>query len=429
MTLKRIDAGPAGRIEVGESLPYNRPITRSVEWLAQPVDRKEPRWQPEKPPVLAVEFHIQAGDQTLVLHRPVWHRYVDRIRGELTRPFEVAPPVWVRIAEPVFLFPTGQSRQITALVRSAGPNRSGSVSIDVPAGWSIEPAQRPFSLASDGQEAALSFEVTPPAGATTVELRAVASVGEHRVASGVFVIDYPHIPPQTIFPPAEAKLVRADIRVFAKRIGYVMGAGDEVADALRQIGAEVTLLTGEDLARGDLGRFDTIVTGVRAWNTRPDLRANQHRLIDYVQNGGTIVVQYNVLEGGFGGGDSKLLDNIGPWPIKFSRERVSREDAPVEVLAAGHPLLTSPNRITAADWDGWVQERGLYFPTAWDPKYQPVVSTHDPDERPLAGGILYARHGKGAYVFTSFSWFRQLPAGVPGAWRIFANLLSAGKTQ
>jgi hypothetical protein len=273
------------------------------------------------------------------------------------------------------------------------------------------------------------FYVTPPEAASAVEARAVASAGGRQVTAGVLVIDYPHIPPQTLFPAAGARLVRSDVKVLSKRVGYIMGAGDEVPEALRQIGCEVTLLSPEDLVRADLGRFDAIVTGVRAYNTRPDLRANQHRLLDYVSNGGTVVVQYNVLEGGFMGGDPKLLDRIGPWPIQLSRDRVTVEDAPVEVLRSSHPLLSRPNQITSADWNGWVQERGLYFAREWDPRYETVVSSHDPGERPLAGGILFARFGKGAYVFTAYSWFRQLPAGVPGAYRIFANLLSAGRAQ
>jgi hypothetical protein len=208
-----------------------------------------------------------------------------------------------------------------------------------------------------------------------------------------------------------------------------MGAGDEVPHALRQIGCEVTLLGPEDLARGDFSRFDAVVTGVRAYNTRPDLRANQHHLLDYVANGGTMVVQYNVLEGGFMGGNPSLLDHIGPYPVKVSRDRVTVEDTPVEVLKSGHPLLSSPNVITAADWKGWVQERGLYFASTWDPKYETVIACGDPGEKALPGGMLYTRYGKGAYVFTAYAWFRQLPAGVPGAYRIFANLLSAGRTQ
>jgi hypothetical protein len=237
------------------------------------------------------------------------------------------------------------------------------------------------------------------------------------------VIDYPHIEPQVVFAPAAVEVVRADVRVLAKTVGYVMGAGDQVPEALRQLGCEVTLLSARDLASGELGRFDAIITGVRAFNVRPDLRASFQRLLEYAQNGGTVVVQYNVLER-----DTKGLENIGPYPIRVGRERVAVEEAPVTFTSPDSPLLAAPNRIGPEDFEGWIQERGLYFADEWNPQYQTLLASHDPGEKPLAGGTLYARYGKGAYVFTAYSWFRQLPAGVPGAFRVFANLLSAGKT-
>jgi hypothetical protein len=282
-------------------------------------------------------------------------------------------------------------------------------------------------LEREGELAALTFEVTPPADPGAVELRAVARVGGAMIRYGVDAIRYDHIPPQTLFPPARVSLVRTEVKLLSHRVGYVMGPGDEVPDGLRQLGAEVTLLGPAELARGDLARFDAIVTGVRAFNTRPDLRANMGRLLEYSQNGGTVVVQYNVLEGGFGGGNPRLLDNIGPWPIRIGRDRVSVEEAPMVPVSPDHPLLQAPNRIVEDDYRGWVQERGLYFAAEWDNRYQPVWTMHDPGEPPRPGGVLYARHGKGVYIFTALSWFRQLPAGVPGAYRIFANFLSAGK--
>jgi hypothetical protein len=314
-------------------------------------------------------------------------------------------------------------------LRSWGGKRTGSVRVALPSGWSAKPASQQFELTHDGQETTVRFAVTPPSGESVAQAKAIATVDGHELSSGVLVIDYPHIPPQTLFPAVEARLVRTDVKVLSKRVGYVAGAGDEVPDALRQIGCDVTFLTPEDLARGNLAQFDAIVTGVRAYNTRADLRANQHRLLEYVNAGGTMVVQYNVLEGGFMGGNPALLERIGPYPLRVSRERITNEDAPVEVLKTGHPLLSSPNAITSRDWSGWVQERGLYFANQWDPKYETVIASQDPGEKPLPGGMLYARYGKGAYVFTGYSWFRQLPAGVPGAYRIFANLLSAGRTR
>jgi hypothetical protein len=204
-----------------------------------------------------------------------------------------------------------------------------------------------------------------------------------------------------------------------------MGAGDLIPEALRQLGCEVILLGPDDLARGDLSHFNAIVTGVRAYNVRADLRASQHRLMQYVRNGGTAVVQYNVLDGA----DSSALSSLGPYPFRIGRARVSVEEAPVDFLRPGHALLSFPNKITPADFEGWIQERGLYFATEWDSHYETLISSNDPGEKPLPGGLLFARYGKGVYIFTAYSWFRQLPAGVPGAYRIFANLLSAGKAQ
>ena len=237
------------------------------------------------------------------------------------------------------------------------------------------------------------------------------------------VISYPHFPAQVVFPPPVSELVRADIRILAKRIGYVMGAGDQIPESLGQLGCEVTLLTAEDLAGGDLGGFDAIVTGVRAYNVRPDLRANQRRLLDYVSNGGTLAVQYNVLDRG---DSADALSKIGPYPMHITHDRVTAEEAPVAFTDPRDPLLRIPNVISKADFSGWVQERGLYFASDWDPRYKTLFEAHDPGEPPHAGGTLYTRYGKGIYVFTAYSWFRQLPAGVPGAFRVFANLLSAG---
>jgi len=200
----------------------------------------------------------------------------------------------------------------------------------------------------------------------------------------------------------------------------VMGAGDEVPQALEQLGASVRLLSAEDLTSGDLRRFDAIVTGVRALNVRSDLLAASRRLLDYVREGGTLVVQYNTA-------DSPRAAGLAPYPLKPSANRVSVEEAPVTFPNPDLPLLHQPNEITARDFDGWVQERGLYFMGSWDERYQPVFACNDPGEPSQLGGALFTRYGKGVYIYTGYSWFRQLPAGVPGAYRIFANLVSAGR--
>ena len=419
--------------------PYSGPY-----WLDLPKDgalysAKDPQeiGDADNAPVLQAVFHVRVAGTDLELTRPVQHRYVDRVYGELVRPLAIVPPVAVSLDQPSLVFPDGKAKHVDVQVKSNAGKETGDIHLDLPAGWKSDPAMRHFELGSTDEQTAVEFDVTPPVASTVGKVKAVADVGERQVGVGIELITYPHIPVQTLFPPAESTLVRADVKTLSHRIGYVMGAGDEVPEALRQMGCEVTLLSGEDLSRGDLTRFDAIVTGVRAWNVRPDLRANYQRLYDFAQKGGTLVVQYNTPEGGQGAGptgapptESSLLAHIGPYPIQLSRnDRVTVEEAPVAFPNPKISLLQAPNKITNADFDGWIQERGLYFADKWDAKYQTVLESHDPGEMPLPGGMLFTRLGKGAYVFTAYSWFRELPAGVPGAYRIFANILSAGKVQ
>jgi LmbE family N-acetylglucosaminyl deacetylase len=428
-------------------LLYNKPVTKLVDWaIASDQPYTQPYWLerprkgdvyiipdqrllglPENPPLLSAQVTIKVDDQAITIERPVINRYIDRVRGELTRPVAVVPPVATDMPENALVFPTTASKRIETPVRANAPNQTGIVRLVAPQGWRVDPAERSFQIADAGQQVVLSFDVTPPGAGSIAELRGAASVSGKDISVGMDVIDYPHIPVQTLFPPAQSRIARADIKTLAKNIGYIMGAGDEVPQALEQIGCRVTLLTNDDLARGDLSRFDAIVTGVRAWNVRRDLRANRQRVFDYVSQGGTLVVQYNVLEGGPGRGNARVSDPIGPYPIEVSHDRVTVEDVPVAFPNPSSPILHVPNEITKGDFAGWVQERGLYFASKWDAKYQSLLESHDPGEKPLAGGTLFTRYGKGAYIFTGYSWFRQLPAGVPGAYRIFANFLSAGK--
>jgi len=367
----------------------------------------------------------------------------------------------VSLPEHALVFGDAKPRRIEVAVKSNGGKVAGDLRLDVPAGWSAEPASSHFELGATEEQTNVFFNLVPPAGDSRGKIRAIAQVGTHTISTGTEVIQYPHITTQTLLPPAEAALVRADIKILSKTVGYIMGAGDDVPQAIRQLGCEVTLLTESDLAHGDLTRFDAIVTGVRAFNTRPDLRANYQRLFDYTSNGGTLIVQYNVPEGGAppppaaaaaapgqatpatppapsapppptaaAAIEGGLLAHVGPYPIRFSRnDRVTREDAPITFPNPELRLLHVPNQITAADFDGWVQERGLYFSDEWDPKYLSVLESHDPGEMPLQGGMLFTKLGKGAYIFSAYDWFRELPAGVAGAYRLFANMLSAARTQ
>ena len=372
-------------------------------------------------------FQVSLGGETIELERPVVNRYVDQVRGELTRPIIVAPAVAVGFSERSLVFPSATARSIEVQLRANQPNVAGDLSIEAPAGWRVEPAIRKFAIEDLGGMTTAQFTLTPPANDSVGDLRAVARVGGAEFRHDMRIIDYEHIPAQTVFNDSRIAVVRTDARTLAKRVGYVMGAGDDVPASLRQLGVEVIALSPDDLARADLSGFDAIVTGVRAYNVRKDLRANQPRLLEYVEKGGTMIVQYNVAPGGFGGGNPKLLEKIGPYPMQVTSDRVTVETAPLKPTRPDHFLLQAPNRITERDYEGWVQERGLYFARTWDPRYIALWETSDPGEKTTQGATLYTRYGQGVYIFTPMSWFRQLPAGVPGAYRLFANLLSAGK--
>jgi hypothetical protein len=287
--------------------------------------------------------------------------------------------------------------------------------------WRSEPASTVVTFAKKGDEAHATFMVKPPKNEMTAYLAAEAETADGRkVDVGITNIDYPHIPSQRVFGEATAKLVRVEVKKTGSRVGYIMGAGDDVPTALRQIGYDVTLISDDDLDRGDFAKYDAIVTGVRAYNTRPRMRLAHPKLLEYVKNGGTLVVQYNSTNP-----QPLLVDVPGPYPFKVTSERVTVEEAPVRFTHPDSPLLNVPNKINAADFDGWVQERGLYFVKDWDPQYQTVLSSNDPGEPAKEGGELFAHYGKGTFVYTSYAWFRQLPAGVPGAYKMFANLVSA----
>ncbi len=381
-----------------------------------------------EPPLRAV-FEFSSPDGAAIeFVKPVLYRWVDPSVGERSRPLAVVPPVAVSFARESRIFADSVPAEVPVRLLSNTGKAAATVRLSAPDGWEVRPAAREVTFDRPGQERTAVFELIPPPRPSGGDLAAVVLVDGRLLRSGMRVIEYGHIPQTPVFPEASMRVERLDVKLPAREIGYVMGAGDKVPDALEQLGATVTLLSAEDLAVGDLGRFDAVVTGVRALNARPDLLAARERVLEYVEKGGTLVVQYNTASFRRRGaaGASAVL---GPFPMTVSRLRVTDERAAVRFPDRGHPLLQFPNKITAADFDGWVQERGLYFMSEWDERYDAVIACSDPGEESLRGGMLYARYGKGAYVFTGYSWFRQLPAGVPGAYRAFANLISAGQAR
>ncbi|MCS6905284.1 MAG: PIG-L family deacetylase [Bacteroidia bacterium] len=376
--------------------------------------------KPENDPAQTFTFSLLIEKIPFVFSIPLVFKKTDPVKGEIYNPFYITPPIVLKFEQSVVLFPTDHAKAITINLRSVQANTKGILGLKLPAKWKAVPLQQSWEILQKGEEKKITFLLYPPQNPEESIIEAYAQVDGKEYNLGMEIIEYEHIPTQVYFPRAQCKLVRIDVQKKGENIGYIMGAGDEIPQSLEQIGYKVTLLQEQDLRPEKLKFFDAIITGVRAYNTLTQLKYAQPILLEYVKNGGTLIVQYNTSH-------QLVTSDLGPYPLKLSRDRVTVEDSPVEILEPKHPALSSPNPITLVDFRGWVQERGLYFPSEWAPEYTALIACNDPGEAPKKGSILVARYGKGYYVYTSLSWFRQLPAGVSGAFRILANLISLGK--
>ncbi|HEY1582582.1 MAG TPA: PIG-L family deacetylase [Chthoniobacterales bacterium] len=410
-------------ITLPQDLPYSQPY-----WLREAgtvgtytVSDQRLIGRPENPAPFPIEVTLQVGAEKIAYSLDPRFRKVDRVAGEVSAPLVIAPPAFVQLPRSVFVFGNEKSKTITLRVIAAADKFSGNVALAAPAGWGIEPASIPVQLDGAESETSCVFHVTPPAVASEGILRAVfISAGNRTPACSREQIVYPHIEPQTLISPTQAKIVRAKIENKAPLVGYIPGAGDAIPESLGEIGSEVKILSDAEIKAANLARFDAVVLGVRAYNVHPERIASWYpELLAYARQGGVVLVQYNTTPG--------PKPNELPHPLRVSHDRVTDENAPVRILAPDHPVMNFPNKITEKDFDGWVQERGLYFPEQWDGAWTPILSSHDPGEKPLDGGLLVTRCGKGWFIYTGYSWFRELPAGVPGAYRIFANMISLGQ--
>jgi LmbE family N-acetylglucosaminyl deacetylase len=375
---------------------------------------------PENPPALVAQFDLEVAGKLFVTQRPVVYRWTDPARGERYRPFEVVPAVAVEVAGSVFVLPPEKKEHdVTVRLRAGRAKVEGTVRLEMPEGWSATPASQPFAIAARDATTTVLFTIRPPAAPSAGVLKAVAESGGKQYRRGLSHIEYDHIPTQVVMPPAEARVVRADLRRKGQSIAYVQGAGDQVPAGLQEVGYDVTLLTQDDLTPERLHGFDAVILGVRACNTLERIRFAQPALFDYVRAGGTLIVQYTT-------GHELKVDAVAPLPLSISRDRVTEETAEVRFLAPDHPALNVPNKIGPADFEGWVQERGLYFADKWDAGFTPILSSNDVGEPARDGGLLVAKVGEGYFVYTGYAFFRQFPAGVPGAYRLFANLIALG---
>jgi LmbE family N-acetylglucosaminyl deacetylase len=408
------------------STPYWTPRKDAARYDFEP---GVPFGVPFRPSPFHVKYELTIGGEHLTIDRVVEFRYSDVMAGEKRMDLKVVPPFNVRVTPEIAVIPqgSGSKREVRVTVSNneKGAVR-GTVALKAPTGWSVEPASAPVTFGREDEEAAVRFSISPGPAAAAGESTVTATMtGADGVTSdqGYEVIEYPHIHRQHYPDDAATRVKVIDVKIApGLRVGYIMGVGDQVPQAIEQLGADVRLIGSDELAFGDLSGYDVIMTGVRAYERRPDLRANNRRLLQYAENGGTVLVQYNKFEFNEA--------QYGPYPAKVSSNRVTDENAPIEVLVPGDPIFNRPNKIGPESWAGWVQERGLYFLGERDPRYVDLVRTQDPfalNASPKTGALVEATVGKGRWIYIGLGLWRQLPAGTDGAYRLMANLLSLGK--
>jgi hypothetical protein len=385
------------------------------------------QFRPTTRPPLSARARFLVNGVALEIDRVVRRREPRLPYGEELRELVVVPPIAVNVSPRLAVAPVSNGRRSipvrVELLNNVDGAARGRVGLRLPPAWTSQPEGEDFVLSRAGERRTYTFTVTVPAVAPRAyRIDAVATFDGRELAEGYDVIAHRDLETRYLYHAAAVDVRGIDVAIAPNlEVGYVMGIGDEVPTAIAQLGAAVTLLGEADLSRGDLRRFDAIVTGTRAYAVRDDLKTNNRRLLDYVAGGGNLIVLYNTQE---------LVPNeYAPYPAELTAraEEVSEEDSPIEILAPRHPVLTTPNRISSSDFDGWVEQRGSKFFSSWDRAYAPMLSTHDTGQPPQHGGWLTAEYGKGHYTYFAYALHRQLPYGVPGAYRILANLLSLGK--
>ena len=375
---------------------------------------------PETPNPIQVIFNLTIEGTSIPIGIPLTYRTTDRVAGEVIEDFQLLPKITTQLSDEVYFFESFASKKIRVEVQANEIVKGGLVKLVVPNGWKVSPDSQKLNPLSAGAKENFIFDVHPPKGNSTGNFSSVVTEGDQSFRMKLTEIDYPHISKQYLLEPNESKGVKINFETKVKKIAYLKGAGDKVAQSIRNIGIDVTEFDVDDLQLERISEFPTLVVGIRAFNVHKELTFKNKVLWEYVNRGGTIIVQYNTSRG---------LDSyiIAPYPINLSRDRVTDEASRVKLLIPGHPILNTPNKISSIDFEGWVQERGLYFANNWDSHYSALLSMNDYGESPKKGSLLVANYGKGKFIFTGLSFFRELPAGVPGAFRLFANLISYGQ--
>ncbi len=444
MTLKSIQLLPEQKtIELNKDLAYNVGLKDQVElYISSESQLTAPYWLEDKgslgmykvenpslvgnPISLAqhkVVFTIDFNGVSIDFEKNVIYKYNDPVKGEVYQPFEIVPKAVSNMASKVVIFSEDEARQIPVTVKGFRDNISGTVHMNVPEGWMVSPNEISFTMTSKGEEVNFEFTVTPTMEQSEGYVRPFVVIDGQKFDQSMVELNYEHIPKQLVLLPSESKVARLNLVKKGKSIAYIKGAGDEVPKYLKQIGYVVTEVVPKNISTGLLQQFDAVILGIRAYNTVPELKVKQAAILDYVYQGGNVIVQYNTSRG------LVLEDNLAPYMLELSRDRITDENAKVSFLNKDHEVMNYPNKITAKDFDGWVQERGLYFPNKWAKEFSPILSFQENGDDPMKGSLLVAKYGEGYYMYTGLSFFRELPAGVPGAYKLFTNMISMGKND
>jgi len=406
-----------------ETLPSTTPLTQPwwlrIDGTPGMFSTNDPTLigTPENAPSFPIEEIFEVAGDRIVVHDEPVQVSTTTSGKQITRRVNVIPPVSLRFSSDVALFTPNSSHPVQVEITASRADSSGTLRLNMPSGWKVLPAAQSFHLTAVGQHEQFKFTITAPSQLATVKIIADADIHGTHYCNQRDEIDYPHIPPQLLQPPAALRAVSLDLVTDARLVGYIPGAGDSLPENLQQMGCTVKVLDDATLTAEQLVGLDAVVIGVRAANVRKNLDAAMPLLFDYVKNGGTVIEQYNRADG-------LKATKLAPYDLHLSADRVTDEAAAVTFLAPENPVLNTPNKISKADFDGWVQERGLYFPNQWDDHFTPIIACGDPGEAQLKGSLLVANYGEGHFIYTGLSFFRQLPAGVPGAYRLFANMLS-----
>ncbi len=409
------------KISIPQDANYSQPY-----WLAEGnhkdiyiVNDQNLVGQPKTDFPLYAYFTTEINGTEIDFKIPIFYRNNDRVEGEVYKRVEIVPEAVVNFDKSLYLIKNNEDKMISVFVQSIKGKLNGKAKLLAEKGWNIFPIEYNFSFTESGQEKEFKFRINSTNNNPSAKIMAELEIDGQILSKSLVTIDYPHIQPQTVLLETEAKILKLDFqKKTVKRIAYIMGSGDKIPELLQDLGFSVDVYTDESLSAELLKNYDVIITGIRAYNTNQRLSTDQKNLLHFVENGGTLIVQYNTL--------GELVAEPSPYFLKISRDRVTEEDSPVIILNKGERIMNYPFKISLEDFNGWVQERGLYFPSEWDEKFTPLLEMNDTGEPPKDGSLLVTNYGKGIFIYTGISFFRQLPAGVEGAYKLFINLLSAG---